>query len=217
MFREFYDSALEQPILLSVVPLLSLPFLPRRRDFLSVCAWAFTVEILLDAWLTSSITPLAPPLARIVAIAFVVLGDFRVFFLTERATTERTKSSLVSLTLRSLGVSLVVPVLQAAIVALCPGAFADSRHTFLAYELGMLAWLLLYRLLVRRRTPPPASLKFSEQLLHFAVVYYALWAISDLWILSGSDTGYALRVLPNLLYYGFLVPFALWVAPEGGS
>ena len=48
----------------------------------------------------------------------------------------------------------------------------------------------------------------------FVVLYYSLWAASDVILLAtGSDLGYALRVVPNLLYYGGLIAVIAWSAP----
>jgi hypothetical protein len=42
-----------------------------------------------------------------------------------------------------------------------------------------------------------------------------LWASADAIILAtGSDLGYLLRVVPNLLYYGGLIGLIGWLAPE---
>jgi hypothetical protein len=40
----------------------------------------------------------------------------------------------------------------------------------------------------------------------FVLLYYGLWATADVIILAtGSDLGFALRVVPNVLYYGGLI------------
>jgi hypothetical protein len=44
------------------------------------------------------------------------------------------------------------------------------------------------------------------QVSRFVIVYYSLWATADMIILTtSSDLGFALRVVPNLLYYGGLI------------
>ena len=51
--------------------------------------------------------------------------------------------------------------------------------------------------------------RYLRGLTTYAAVYYALWAGADVliqWV--GLDAGWALRVLPNQLYYAFWVPFA---------
>ncbi|MGH7856783.1 MAG: hypothetical protein ACREQY_05580, partial [Candidatus Binatia bacterium] len=44
--------------------------------------------------------------------------------------------------------------------------------------------------------------------LAYVALYYFLWAAADSMILAGVDAGWALRVIPNQIYYGFWVPFA---------
>ena len=40
----------------------------------------------------------------------------------------------------------------------------------------------------------------------FVLLYYGLWATADAIILAtGSDLGFAVRVVPNVLYYGGLI------------
>ena len=50
-------------------------------------------------------------------------------------------------------------------------------------------------------------------------LYYALWAVADVAILSGRDWGWALRLVPNQLYYGLLVPlcYALFFAERAAA
>ena len=50
----------------------------------------------------------------------------------------------------------------------------------------------------------------------YSAAYYALWASADLVILVlGRDAGWALRVVPNQLYYGGWVVFAYAVFYRG--
>ena len=40
----------------------------------------------------------------------------------------------------------------------------------------------------------------------YVIIYYSLWAFADAVILGlGLDVGYAIRVVPNILYYGGLI------------
>jgi hypothetical protein len=52
--------------------------------------------------------------------------------------------------------------------------------------------------------------RYAVAVMAFVVVYYVLWVASDALVASGVDAGWALRVVPNVLYYGVLVPFAYW-------
>ena len=49
----------------------------------------------------------------------------------------------------------------------------------------------------------------------FVLLYYGLWAASDVVILAtGADVGFGLRVVPNLLYYGGFFAALAWLAPH---
>jgi hypothetical protein len=49
---------------------------------------------------------------------------------------------------------------------------------------------------------------------HFEIAQYALWALADVIILGGHDVGYALRLVPNTMYYVLYLPFVAWSAPR---
>ena len=60
----------------------------------------------------------------------------------------------------------------------------------------------------RAGTLPPATIGFLRDAAAFAGVYYALWASADLLItFGGLDAGWAIRIVPNQLYYAFWIPF----------
>ncbi len=57
----------------------------------------------------------------------------------------------------------------------------------------------------------PTRASFLRALFGFSAAYYALWLIADLFIVVGDlDLGWAIRIVPNQLYYSFWVPFAYW-------
>ncbi len=51
---------------------------------------------------------------------------------------------------------------------------------------------------------------FLRAVLHYSAVYYLLWAGADVLILAGWDAGFALRIVPNQLYYAFFIPYVWW-------
>lgn len=207
VFRAFYESPWQHPILLILVPLALFFFLPGPRGFLFVYLWVFTVETIIDAVVTSS---LMPPLG--LDLLFVLLGDARIFALMERYSHGGTDKRWL---LRVAGLTAMVPAVQAVLLISMPHWFYDIRHTYLAYECLFVVWLLSYRFwLQRSRVIPEVIRAWLDQLTHYALTYYGLWAIADLFILSGADAGYGLRVVPNLLYYALFVPFVWWSAPQ---
>lgn len=215
MFAAFYESPWQHPLLLLALPLASLFFLPRRRGFFPAYLWFFTCETMLDALLTSPFAPglgVSETLGSTVAITFVLLGDYRLFLLVERYRLPAESRRISWFT--ALGLTLIVPLLQAGLLRAFPDFFAETRRTFLVYELCFVSLALGYRLFVGRTADEPLRAWLSG-LVHFALGYYALWALADVLILSGFDAGFGLRVLPNLLYYGAFLPFALGSAPAG--
>jgi len=85
-----------------------------------------------------------------------------------------------------------------------PTAWDPMRTLFLSYE------LTFFGLMAALRTTRWSSAPAARRMAHFAMVYYGLWIAADLLILNMSgglrDAGFALRVVPNVLYYGFCVP-----------
>ena len=58
---------------------------------------------------------------------------------------------------------------------------------------------------------PAATSQGLKRILSFVASYYLLWATADVLILGwGLDLGWAVRMLPNQLYYAFFVPFVWW-------
>jgi hypothetical protein len=72
------------------------------------------------------------------------------------------------------------------------------------------AALVLRTWIVPARVPAatPRLQAYLRTVLAYVAIYYALWATADVIILAGFDLGWALRMLPNQLYYAFFVPFA---------
>ena len=60
-------------------------------------------------------------------------------------------------------------------------------------------------------TDPATTRGFLDFICLYAASYYLLWLTADLLILLGGfDAGWALRIVPNQLYYSFFVPLAWW-------
>jgi mono/diheme cytochrome c family protein len=191
------------------------------RKLVNLSGWVriylvlFLIETCLDALFTTDSL-----LARLglskwatgIAIVFVILGDLRVLLLLRVLRGGRLGVSGWS---QVLGLSLLVPLLQAALVSLFPNWFSTPRHTFLVYELlflGLLGGLALFRPVLGN----PSLERFRRKILSYASLYYALWATSDLVILAGQDLGYLLRIIPNVLYYGGTVPFVYFTLKKEG-
>ena len=82
---------------------------------------------------------------------------------------------------------------------------------FLVYELAFCALTLA----LLRWHPNARALPWVRAVSRFVLLYYGLWATADAILLAtGSDLGYALRVIPNLLYYGGLIAAIALLAPR---
>ena len=224
MWQHLYDSPFNQPLAGWLLTALTLVWLWRKpAGWLRSVLIVFALQLCLDNFLTGPWNPLpsTSPLNQPLAILFVILGDWRFFLLTEKFSSAQSISGRTRKPwLLSLGFALIVPVAQGAATVLLPQAFPTPRHTFVAYELAFLALAVFWRarvLLMRLRTAPEATRRWLLALAHFEIAQYALWPLADVLILSGTDAGreagYALRLVPNTLYYGLFLMFAAWRAP----
>jgi hypothetical protein len=215
----FYHSELQSLWLLLIVPSLFLLYLlllgrvpagtPAQR-FLRVYAWVFTLGTLLDPLATGPLSR-ALGLSGIAATAlifgFVLAGDFRVLLLL--FTEGGAVADLRRAARRAAAFTLLVPAATGVLYSPAWLGLAawPSQLMWLIYEVCFAALALW----LRRRMPTPAL----RAIALYAFGYYALWASADVLILSGVDAGWALRVVPNQLYYAFFVPFAYFRLARG--
>ena len=149
----------------------------------------------------------------VLSCLFILLGDFRVFWLLFRLSGPRIAGAAV---LESVGWTLLVPAVALSLRAGLSTAFPKlpENTIWLVYELCFVVLALWLRatLLPRRMSrAAPTPRHFVRAVAAYCALYYALWAISDALILVlGLDLGWALRALPNQLYYAWYVPL-VWV------
>jgi uncharacterized membrane protein YpjA len=110
--------------------------------------------------------------------------------------------------------TVLVPVTTQVILRSLPESMNHARMMFFIYEaLFVLLTLTLLRVHENVRTNP-----WVKRVAHFVVIYYGLWATADLIILTtGADIGFAVRVLPNVLYYGGLIAVMAWSAGKASE
>ena len=214
-WRGLSDSAWHHPglafglcAIAAAVVVRRVPAGPLQRALL-----AFTALTALDAFLTGALSPLAGgALAQPVSIAFVILGDLRLFVLLERFRGDSRWPVAIG---RAAAFSLLVPVAQAVAIRSAPETFSDLRRIYLVYELlfVFLAVALLVARYPSRSAKSPALGWYATSLVGFSLVQYALWVACDVLILSGVEIAYVLRFVPNALYYGLFLVFAAWRAP----
>jgi len=216
-YAEFYDSFLQHPLLLWAAAIFGL-LLALSGPGLSATVRRYCTVLaaiaLIDAWLTSNdvpgIGPLTGAAASFVPLAFVLIGDFRFFLFIESAKPDATVSASVGAWMRASAWTLVVP-LGSQLTVLGLGSTAP-RVLFFVYEtLFVVLAIGLSRVYLPRRS---GALLWTRRVTRFVIAYYALWAVADGVILStGADLAFLLRLLPNVLYYGGLVPAIAWAAP----
>lgn len=228
MFEAFYGSFWQHPLLLWLAPLAFLLHLARRgalpraeSPLLLRYVWLFGLGTLLDPLATGPVVSalgLGATATTAVNVLFVLLGDLRYFVLVETASRAEPEAKAPRVRWASAAaLTLVVPLAQLGLAALRPEWFTVARHTFVAYELLFLAFSAAYFFGVVAPRPAlrhPETARWLRAVALYALGYYLLWPLADAVILAGHDAGFALRVVPNVLYYGFFLPFVWWRAPR---
>jgi len=199
---------------------------PIHASFVRRYCIAFALLTIVDPLTTGPLVrALGGPGTRVdlvLSCFFVLLGDFRVFWLLFRLSGPRIAGAAA---LEAGGWTLLVPAvalsLRAALGAALPKL--PENTIWLVYELcfTLLALVLRAKLLPARMTAASPELRgFVRAVAGYSALYYALWATSDMLILVfGLDAGWALRMLPNQLYYAWYVPL-VWLSffsPVRGS
>lgn len=216
-YAEFYDSFLQHPLLLWAAAILGL-LLALSGPNLSATVRRYCTVLaaiaLLDAWLTTNDVPGMGPLsgaaASFVPLAFVLIGDFRYFLFIESAKPDGTIAASAGAWIRASAWALVVPT-GSQLVVLGLGS-TEPRVLFFVYEtLFVLLAIGMGRVYLPRRS---GALLWTRRVTWFVIAYYTLWALADALILTtGADVAFLLRMLPNVLYYGGLVPAIAWAGP----
>ena len=187
----------------------------RAAGFVSAYSLAFAFETILDPLATG---PLVKALglgdtavATGIMLAFVLLGDFRVFALI--FATAAAGRPLGTPLRRAARFTLVVPIFSGLVYALLTALWPEleDQWRWVIYEFGFVAMAVyLARVWIPKNVASSdvATGAFLREMVSYAALYYAVWAISDLLILvGGRDEGWALHALANQLYYSFWIPF----------
>ena len=144
-------------------------------------------------------------IGQVLGTLFVVLGDFRVYWLVLRFRAPEQTSKRAAL--EALGVSAIAPLL-AGLVALLAVPSQAMWLTHEAVSLGLA--FALARFALPSELSHARHAAFVRGVLGGMAAYYGLWAAADVLILCGVDAGWPVRLVPNQLYYGFFVPFVWW-------
>lgn len=230
MFRtweDFYQSDVQSLYALLVVPAVFLyswllahrsvgsGIEPRARSFMNAYAPLFTLETMLDPFVTGPLLrwfQVGEPVSTYCMILFVLLGDLRVYLLIFfLIAPERGIARAVG---RAAAWTLIVPIFAWTATYALESHWGKlpSQAIWIVYELGFFVITLFLALRL-----VPSSLGLGRFNVHFYLksivryvgTYYALWVAADLLIVGGGlDLGWGLRVIPNQLYYSFWIPFA---------
>lgn len=212
VFEAFYASPWQHPIGLWIAAFAGAALGLARRDLdpsLRRYLVALTALSLADAWLTSThvygIGALPGALASAVPLFFVLAGDFRYLLLWEAATPGGAVAITPRALARAAALTAIVPLL-----AQLATTGREPRVLFFVYELAFCALTLA----LLRWHPNARALPWVGAVSRFVLLYYGLWASADAILLAtGSDLGFALRGVPNLLYYGGLIAVIARLAP----
>jgi hypothetical protein len=248
-WEALYKSDLQGAVAVTIAPVLFLVYLafrdrpiaggvvPAAARFVHLWAVAFAVLTIADPLaggpLLRALGVADRPIATVVMVFFVLLGDFRVYLLlftlmtyagtrhdarvADPVTAARDALRLFSPRATALAAlaTLVVPIAAVTVEAILRARLGatPAQAIWLAYELAFLTVAIVLRTwIVPARVPAsePRLRNYLRALLLYVAAYYALWAAADVLILGGLDVGWALRVVPNQLYYALFVPFAWW-------
>ena len=221
-WNTFYYAQWQWPWALLVVPFAYLMFraatlsprggaAPEHARSLAGYLTLFAILTMVDPIATG---PLAKALddetaSTVLGLFFVLLGDFRVYLLVFYgvAPAEGVRAAV----LRAAGMTAVVPIFAYVVNTALASALGDvpSQVLWLSHELAFVAvalWLARSWVPGRLGVDGPRS-EFLRAVLGFVVAYYSLWAAADVLILFGWDEGWAVRLVPNQLYYALFIPF----------
>ncbi len=222
----FYGGELQGLYALLVVPLAFLAYravarpdisravVPEATRFVSGLTLVFAIETMLDPIATGPLTR-SPGIAgswaaQAIPFVFVLLGDLRVLLLVIGVA--RPERRLHRNLAWALGLSLLVPITTGLLYGGARLLWPELHEQLLwmIYELGfLLLCVFLGRVwVVRGLASRPATAHYLRDVLGYSAAYYALWLTADLLIVVGGlDLGWALRIVPNQLYYGLWVVF----------
>ena len=216
-WHAFYDAGWQFPWAVLIVPFAFALYRAIARDprgggvdpqlapFVSIWTTLFLVATMLDPLATGPLAKaLGSPFAsQALGLSFVLLGDFRVYWLVLRFRAPEQSTGRAALEAAAL--SAIAPVL-AGLVALREG---PAQMLWLTHELVSVGVAFaLARVAIPRAPADTRRAAFVRRVLGFMAAYYGLWAAADSLILAGVDAGWLVRLVPNQMYYGLFVPFA---------
>lgn len=190
---------------------------PALRTYLLI----FSATTLVDILVAGKIIPISnAQLQTSIEYIFVLIGDLR--FIILLAFLVYAGKKMADLESFKIDGSVIKPalifmmfasLLVQAIDYAKPGFFSEPRRRFLTYELISLTLTFLWIYAVLPQKPVvKREAKFLRRASIPVFAYYGLWSIADILILNGFEAGFAIRLVPNLVYYCI---FLWWVCAAG--
>jgi len=216
-------NGIDQNVYLKLYPaiaanVLLIVFALMRRPYLKTYLLFFAITTLVDILVAGKIVPIADDNVRTAfEYVFVLIGDLRyIILLAYMLYAGRPLSDVARFrpggdVLKPTLIFTLFPTLLVSAIAFAkPNLMTIGRHRFLAYELIFFVLTFLWMYVVLPQKPITEVAKNFLRRASLPVFgFYGLWATADMLILNGIEAGYALRIIPNLLYYcGFL----WWIA-----
>lgn len=232
-WQAFYQGELQGLYSLLVIPIAFLAYrlvvphdrgravAPEAAQFVAILTLVFAVETMIDPFATGPLLK-SPGLKGTVAsslipFVFVYLGDLRVLLLALGVA--HPERGWVANLGRAALMTLIVPFF-AGVCFFGAQHLLDNVHDqvlWILYEAGFLALCVVMGrawvdVNVPGSNPSRAETRaFLKTVFGYSAGYYALWLTADFVILLGKmDLGWAMRMVPNQLYYALWVPFVYW-------
>lgn len=203
------------PAIVSNVALIGFVILKKPPLFKYLLLFAVTT--LADILVASKLVPMPDATLQVaVEYLFVLIGDLRFilllayFLYAGLGATDLEKLRLPGSVLKPAFIFTLFPtILVAALGFAKPQLMTEARHKFLAYELIFfgLTTLWIYIVLPQKTLSAGIS-RFVKSAALPVFLYYGLWSLADILILRGIDAGYAIRIVPNFVYYSV---FLWWI------
>jgi hypothetical protein len=228
-WQSAYYSELQSLYALMIVPAafliwrLAKPFDGQRADvpaaagFVAGLTLLFSFETMIDPISTGPLLKLGglqdSHAASVIPFIFVLLGDLRVLLLAVGvAQPERSLRQKIGW---ALAMSFIVPIGAGSLFAFATWLNPEvhGQVLWMLYEFGFLALcIFLSRIWAPRAASGDATkIAFLQSVFGYSAAYYLLWWLADVFIIvADMDLGWAIRMVPNQLYYAFWAPFVYW-------
>jgi hypothetical protein len=177
----------------------------------------FALTTLVDILVASHMIPIHNEAAQVaIEYVFVLIGDLRFilllayFLYAGLGAAELQRLSLPGSVIKPAFIFTLFPTILVGAVGFAkPQLMNEARHKFLAYELIFFILTVLWIYVVLpQKSLPAASVRFIKSAAVPVFLYYGLWSLADILILCGVEAGYAIRIVPNFLYYSV---FLWWI------